>query len=251
VKIVAEMRLKHGVLRELREKYGTLKRVAELIGAPYQTLCNWAALRAAPTAGQYKGAYTEEIEQNLVLLSGVPAGEIFPPALREAIPALREGPELVREVELAPEALLELARRAQERLEAPDPARGAMVGELRERMLVVLSELPVRSQHILCMRYGLAPYTREHTQREVGKKFGVEPTRISQLEQRAIRELQQPSRSQLLVGFVPEGRPSLSSVQRLQDEAANKSIHDIAQEREQRRHRERRKDGDASGCVGD
>ena len=75
---------------------------------------------------------------------------------------------------------------------------GRMLGSFLKRALSTLSP---RERQVIELRYGLGDgwvYTLE----EVGQIFGVEPERIHQIESKAVRKLQQPSRSQILVGFI-------------------------------------------------
>ena len=67
----------------------------------------------------------------------------------------------------------------------------------------VLAELNYREREILRLRYGLADgyaYTLE----EVGKIFSVTRERVRQIEAKAVRKLQHPTRSKTLNGFVDE-----------------------------------------------
>ena len=84
---------------------------------------------------------------------------------------------------------------------AESPAAGAARKMLRERIKAVLKTLSYREREIIKLRYGLGDgycYTLE----EVGAIFKLTRERIRQIEARAIRKLQQPSRSQELVGFL-------------------------------------------------
>lgn len=72
---------------------------------------------------------------------------------------------------------------------------------LKQRLSEVLSELNYREREILRLRYGLTDgyaYTLE----EVGKIFCVTRERVRQIEAKAVRKLQHPTRSKTLSSFV-------------------------------------------------
>jgi RNA polymerase primary sigma factor len=84
---------------------------------------------------------------------------------------------------------------------AESPVIGASHDMLRTRIYKVLKTLSFREREIIKLRYGLGDgYT--YTLEEVGHIFQVTRERIRQIEAKAIRKLQQPSRAQDLVGFV-------------------------------------------------
>ena len=82
-----------------------------------------------------------------------------------------------------------------------NPSDLAQNENLRKRLHKVLKTLSYREREIIKLRYGLGDgycYTLE----EVGHIFKVTRERIRQIEAKAVRKLQQPSRSQELVGFL-------------------------------------------------
>lgn len=84
---------------------------------------------------------------------------------------------------------------------ARSPAIGAAQGMLRNRIAKVLKTLSYREREIIKLRYGLGD-GYSYTLEEVGHIFKVTRERIRQIEAKAVRKLQQPSRSQELVGFL-------------------------------------------------
>jgi len=84
---------------------------------------------------------------------------------------------------------------------AHNPAVGATQGMLRARIAKVLKTLSYREREIIKLRYGLGD-GYSYTLEEVGHIFKVTRERIRQIEAKAVRKLQQPSRSQELVGFL-------------------------------------------------
>jgi RNA polymerase primary sigma factor len=84
---------------------------------------------------------------------------------------------------------------------AESPASGASQEMLRGRINKVLKTLSYREREIIKLRYGLGD-GYSYTLEEVGHIFKVTRERIRQIEAKAVRKLQQPSRSQELVGFL-------------------------------------------------
>ncbi len=84
---------------------------------------------------------------------------------------------------------------------AESPAVGAAQEMLRDRINFVLKSLSYREREIIKLRYGLGD-GYSYTLEEVGHIFKVTRERIRQIEAKAVRKLQQPSRSQELVGFL-------------------------------------------------
>ena len=72
---------------------------------------------------------------------------------------------------------------------------------LRDKIDHVLKSLTFREREIIKLRYGLGD-GYSYTLEEVGHIFKVTRERIRQIEAKAVRKLQQPSRSQELVGFL-------------------------------------------------
>ena len=81
------------------------------------------------------------------------------------------------------------------------PSIGAAQGMLRMRIAKVLKTLSYREREIIKLRYGLGD-GYSYTLEEVGHIFKVTRERIRQIEAKAVRKLQQPARSQELVGFL-------------------------------------------------
>jgi RNA polymerase primary sigma factor len=91
-----------------------------------------------------------------------------------------------------------------------DPLYDVNQQSLKDRIKQVLDELSHREREILRLRYGLVDgyaYTLE----EVGQIFAVTRERVRQIEAKAVRKLQQPSKSRALASFVdhlPDGLPN-------------------------------------------
>ena len=85
--------------------------------------------------------------------------------------------------------------------DAENPSVNAAQEMLRGRIDKVLKTLSYREREIIKLRYGLGD-GYSYTLEEVGHIFRVTRERIRQIEAKAVRKLQQPSRSQELVGFL-------------------------------------------------
>ena len=93
-------------------------------------------------------------------------------------------------------------RRPAARLDDEEPGDRRDAGHVpRSRINKVLKTLSYREREIIKLRYGLGD-GYSYTLEEVGHIFKVTRERIRQIEAKAVRKLQQPCRSQELVGFL-------------------------------------------------
>ncbi|MCD4656355.1 MAG: RNA polymerase sigma factor RpoD [Planctomycetes bacterium] len=99
------------------------------------------------------------------------------------------------------------------------PLNAASHEMLKEAITYVLETLDFREREIIKLRYGIGDgYTC--TLEEVGKMFNVTRERVRQIEAKAIRKLQHPTRSRKLKGFLDYYAGSLEQEQ----EEASKEI---------------------------
>jgi len=84
---------------------------------------------------------------------------------------------------------------------AVQPLDAAIQGNLRETTTRVLASLTPREERVLRMRFGIG-MTTDHTLQEVGQQFSVTRERIRQIEAKALRKLEHPSRSRELRSFL-------------------------------------------------
>ena len=82
-----------------------------------------------------------------------------------------------------------------------EPADGAGHQMLQGRIHDLLQTLGYREREIINLRFGLGD-GYNYTLEEVASIFKVTRERIRQIEDRALRKLQEPSRSAELVGFL-------------------------------------------------
>ena len=81
------------------------------------------------------------------------------------------------------------------------PQDAAISSNLSKQTQTVLSTLDKREEKILRMRFGIGE-KHDHTLEEVGQDFNVTRERIRQIEEKALRKLKHPSRSEKLKSFV-------------------------------------------------
>ena len=83
------------------------------------------------------------------------------------------------------------------------PLDSAIQENLKETTTRVLSSLTPREERVLRMRFGIGMNT-DHTLEEVGQQFSVTRERIRQIEAKALRKLNHPSRSRKLRSFLDQ-----------------------------------------------
>lgn len=84
------------------------------------------------------------------------------------------------------------------------PIDGAIRSNLSDTMDKALESLTAREERVIRMRFGIG-MDSDHTLEEVGSIFKVTRERIRQIEAKAIRKLQHPTRSRHLKSFTEEG----------------------------------------------
>jgi len=85
--------------------------------------------------------------------------------------------------------------------DSPAPPKIASNALLKEQLNKVLKTLTQREKNILELRFGIAG-DRPHTLEEVGREFGLTRERIRQIQDKAIRRLRHPSRSEKLKDYL-------------------------------------------------
>ena len=83
------------------------------------------------------------------------------------------------------------------------PIDAAIQSNLRETTTRVLASLTPREERVLRMRFGIGMNT-DHTLEEVGQQFSVTRERIRQIEAKALRKLNHPSRSRKMRSFLDQ-----------------------------------------------
>ena len=91
--------------------------------------------------------------------------------------------------------------------DAVQPLDAAIGSDLRDTMSRILGTLTPREERVLRMRFGIGTKS-DHTLEEVGQQFSVTRERIRQIEARALRKMNNPSRARVLRSFLEgQGRP--------------------------------------------
>ena len=81
------------------------------------------------------------------------------------------------------------------------PLENVLESEFNATIRLVLQSLPERESKVIQMRFGIGMPT-DHTLEEVGQQLGVTRERIRQIEAKALRKLQHPTKTCLLENFV-------------------------------------------------
>src|SRR3989344_1351102 len=147
-----------------------------------------------PTTDDYS-----ELCFNLSSVLGIPCDELFP---RELYKEIKVGKQII-EVSSAVMLPCVIVKQV-EALPAPaeqSPIVFAMQRERDEQIEKALRCLPERQREALKHRYGLCGYTPK-TYEELGVVLNVTGERARQIELKALRKLQHPTRAKLLEDFV-------------------------------------------------
>ena len=80
-----------------------------------------------------------------------------------------------------------------------DPNTAIFQEQVSARIREVLTTLDVREQQVIALRYGLGS-NKPKTLDEIGKIFGLTRERIRQIEDKALRKLRNPARTNMLKG---------------------------------------------------
>jgi RNA polymerase primary sigma factor len=87
-----------------------------------------------------------------------------------------------------------------------DPLKRVNHQTLRERLADALARLDYREREILRYRYGLVD-RQQHTLRDVARRFGISRERVRQIEDQALRKLQESKRTATLTSFLDSPPP--------------------------------------------
>lgn len=85
------------------------------------------------------------------------------------------------------------------------PFQTAVEKDLKKTTTKLLSELTLREERVLRMRFGI-DMNRDHTLEEVGNQFDVTRERVRQIEAKALRKLRHPIRSTYLKDYLKDDK---------------------------------------------
>ena len=180
----------------------TMSQLAELVGVSTSAISSYDRLRAIPEpliAKRIAITLNERLHRTDNIENYV--AQLFPEKLRKYVEEIRDEREGFPKDALTHSVPLNADAKKYLPYSPDNPVENTQYNDLIERMSKVMSTLSYREREILKSRMGLEG---EHSSsyEEVGEIFGVTKERIKQIEAKAIRKLQQPSRSQELVGFL-------------------------------------------------
>ncbi len=190
-------------LRDARLKVGyTQGELAKLVGVSNSAICCYERLRAVPeepVARRIAVLLNERLQKANCIDDYIK--ELFPESLHEMVYEIR------KEREYSPDTsndTLDYAIPLMEDTGVPllqeHQIEEAQIFELEKRVQKVLKTLSYREREIIKLRYGLNGDV--YSLAEIGKMFKISGQRVSEIEFKAVKKLQQPSRSQELVRFL-------------------------------------------------
>ena len=205
LEITAITRLKHADLHEAAKRIGSQSALARHLGVSAQEIGMWVNLtRCPPTEPRERSRWTEEFlhtfEVKLLDLTGKTLDELFPAELRDNAAFLESPKKFEQRSKVKAQALLDYAEHTRERMETQANCLITEVVDNSERdasIEKVMRSLTYREREILKLRFGLGD-GESHTLEETARIFKVTKERIRQIETRAIRKLQNNTRSDLI-----------------------------------------------------
>jgi len=193
VDIRAITRLRNDAMISARERLGKSQRAAAAEAGV--ALERWVDLEKLNYAG-CSSAYLEEIAVAIAVYLGLAVDEIAP----DEVLGLNLTSTVVQTRTVSTQVLLEATTSRDRRLCLPDPIITVERAETVKAIKTVLKTLSFREREVLTLRYGLDESGKECTIEECGRIFRVTPGRVRQIEERAIRKLQNPARANRLKG---------------------------------------------------
>ena len=186
--ITIKARAKHGFIYNYICDHGlTLLEAAKKIGISSATLIKMIHFKWVPTDDKKN----QKTAEKLCKFFGRELDELFPPEIIDVARILQNEQILNKDIELL--CLDEIPRNLLSYEENFDEF------ELREVVNKALNTLTERQQKVIRMRFGFDG--KKYTLDEVGAELGVQKERARQIEGRALKILQHPTRSKMLREF--------------------------------------------------
>lgn len=198
------------ILASLVDRAGSIKNAAKLIGVNDSLFGSWLSFRSCPSVTRFmrKPDKFSEIVIALERETGRSIYEIFPD-LPKGAKAILAKPRTVRN-EITTVRMTAAIEHAKASYTVELLGSGCLGMDARDNIEATLKTLSERERRIVELRYGFNDSGTFHTLEEVAGIMGVTRERIRQIEAKAIRNLQQPSRSEKLVGHVPDATPDMT-----------------------------------------
>jgi RNA polymerase sigma factor (sigma-70 family) len=189
-------------LYDLAKRYGGIRALAEELGVCEATMGAWVNLRHMPKLhGHGAKPAMKKVVLELCRMTGKRPEDLFPGFVREQLHKIPRQIEVKRDF-----AMLQLSDATNDRLTLPSPADVAADADtravLREKFEELFRTLTYREREIIKLRYGFADDGVSYNLAETAHIFKVTRERIRQIENKAIRKLQQPCRAGKLVEFI-------------------------------------------------
>ena len=204
MEIAAEVRFKNGLLYRAVQKCGSQSKLAEFLGVKPTQIGAWLNFRECPkfrTVARRHHELYELIDAKLVSLIGYGLEEVFPIEVEVNKEALKIHRMMVHMADVPVEMLCEAGVAPKLPL---SPEVSLRLLEMGDRVRDAVQMLNPRQEKVIAMRFGLPPYSKEHTLEEVACEFGVTRERIRQVEAKALRLLRHPKLSRRLKEYFEE-----------------------------------------------
>jgi hypothetical protein len=172
--------------------YPSFAAFARAIGIAPTALNELMCLRKAPHGQGRNADLLRPIVQKICDYLNAEPDELFPPAALAGATFTRNSRTVgMNEAEVL--ALID------QHAASPDPERLLIEADARARIFTQLDKLKPRERDVICMRFGLDPYDREHGYDEISSKYDLSGReRVRQIEAEAMLKLMRPGQSRLL-----------------------------------------------------
>ncbi len=194
--IAVQMKLKASFLLKHRLEHGLYQKdVAAILGVSIATYSQWERLYRVPSE--------PEVIQKMEDYYKTPIEQIFPDKLKEFVKSDNDRSKTFFDVNVRlPGVDLKSLP------DSSDFRENLNNKELPDAIEALLSDkdgyaiLTDREATCIRLHYGLKPYDKEHTYKEIGDKFSVSHTRVAQIVAKALRKLMHPAKSRSLKEFM-------------------------------------------------
>ena len=191
-----KVKASNAILARYADSMGGVAAASEHLGISAATFSHWLNFHSQPCVSRRPSAKVERVLKMLARETGCNIKVIFPLSKPEML--LLEKPRVYeKQVDIAE---LTYAAESTQRL-TYDADKVVLQAERQEVIQKVLRTLNQRDRMVVESRFGLGGETPK-TLKEVAGLMGITRERVRQIELRAIRKLQQPSRNADLLGLI-------------------------------------------------